>query len=476
MLKGSFRPTLSLTARIAPSLALGLWLGVAEANWVPQSFSEAFAPESVADGRWGSIGLGSTSYITPPGALSQGNFSLIEMEGAAARRGAEVDLVMHYQAGVGIQCADCNALEFPEIYIGSSKRLGPWGVQFGRVRKPWSVLDQAWQLGIIQPRFVYDYLNPESVGLSGLFADYQSDRGRVSFFASPMFIPDRGLPVNFENGKVGSVDPFFRAPISEVVFEDQPTPIQYVLKSPSVGELLLKPALGVTATAGNAVRGFSVNSSYAYKPINQILLAYSARYNLSFEVADAEVYPRVLMHHVATCDLAYNSEHFSLGLSGLREVPVRDETPRSWNTQEVAPAWAVSPALELRPSGRRGNVPKLYASALRVWGGNAFDRGPLAVDNGTAFDLRYRQSTALKLGLESPLWGSLGERMRLKTQTLFDLEHSAQIYTHSLEYRASPRWRWTVAADILYAPKFGSDFISSNRTNDRLSGGVAYVF
>jgi len=463
---------------VIPLMTIGALLGCgsAQANWVPQSFSEAFAPEAVADGFSGSFGLGSTSYLTPPGALPQSSFSLVELEGAAARRGQEIDLAAKFRLGLGIECPDCSAVEFPELYIGSSPRLGKWSVQFGRVKKNWSVLDQSWQIGVLQPRFVYDYLNPESVGLLGFFGDYRWKDGSVTFFASPIFVPDRGLPVSFENGKVGSIDPFFRTPISEVVFEDQPTPIQYILRRPSIAEMLLKPSLGVTARLGESTEGISLNGAYAFKPMNQILLAYSALYNLSFEVADAEVYPRVLMHHVASGDLTYNSDYLSAGVSALREVPLRDNTPKSWNTQEVSPAWAISPTVELRPSGRRGNVTKLFASALRVWGGNASDAGPLSVSNGTAFDLRYRQTSALKFAVETPLWGDLGKRMRLRTQALVDLGNEGQIYSHSLEYQASRRWRWTVGADILYSKRAGADFIGNNRANDRFSGGLAYVF
>lgn len=455
----------------------GLWLSTtASANWVPQSFSEAFAPENVDLGSRGSVGVASTSYLTNPGALQQSSFSLLELEGSAAHRGREIELGVRYQAAIGIQCPDCSAVELPELYVGSARGLGLWSIQIGRVRKNWSILDQGWQLGIFQPRFVYDYLHPETVGLTGLFADYRWSGGTISFFTSPMFIPDRGLPVSFENGKIGSVDPFFHAPISEVVFENQPTSIQYLLQRPSVTDLLLKPSLGVTARAGDVANGFSFSGAYSYKPMNQLLLAYSALYNLSFQVADAEVYPRVLMHHAATGDLSYNSKHLSAGVSVLREVPVRDETPRSWNTQEVDSAWALSPTIEIRPSGRRGNVTKLFASALKVWGGNAADRGPLAVSDGTAFALRYPQRAAIRLAAETPLWGQWGNRVRFKTQALVDLEHSGQVYTHSLEYMASPQWRWTVAADILYSKEPGSDFIANNRTNDRFSGGLAYVF
>ncbi|MFN7684589.1 MAG: hypothetical protein ACK5QT_04160 [Oligoflexia bacterium] len=465
-------------ARFAVVLSL-VWAQAAQANWVPQSFSEAFVPERLSRGFHGSFGVGSTSYLSPPGMLRQTQFSLLELEGSAASSGVFVHSAIKFQLGLGIQCPDCTAVELPEAYLESSSRLGPIQIQLGRVKKHWSILDQSWQLGVIQPRFVYDYLQPQSVGLFGFFASYESSQGALSLFASPLFIPDRGMPVSFENGMVASIDPFFRAPISEVIFENQRTPVQYIMKRPSFSELLLRPSVGATFRVGSPLHGFSINGSYAYKPMNQILLAYSALYNLSFEVADAEVYPRVLMHHVAASDLNFNSDYVSFGVSGLRELPQRDQTSATWNTQEVAPAWALSPNLEIRPSGSRGNVTKLFLSALKIWGGNANDQGPLAVTNGTAFDVRYRHTSALRAAIETPLWGgpgSLGSKMRFRSQALVDLGNSGQIYSHSLEYRVSPRWRLSVAADVLYSESRGQDFIGNNRASDRWSGGMAYVF
>jgi len=441
-----------------------------------QGRSQAPVP-ALSQGEWrGTLGISSLSYANIGSELQRSQFTVARLRGQYASVGSEIETQVDARLGLGLDCGlACSSVEFPQISIGSSRRLGPVSLHVGRILLPWSLVDDEWAMGVFQPRFIYDFLHPQKVGLAGGFLQFRSADLQLTVFAAPGFVPDRSLPVNVENGRIGSIDPFFHTPISEVNYEGTTTPIAYHLNRGSLSELLLRPAAGVTAQWGGE-EGFSASTSYAYKPVNQVLLAYNNLYNLSFEVADADIYPRVVMHHAAAADLRYSVSRATGTLSVIREVPVMDRVPSEWTSQQLAPAWILSPQISWR--GRESF--ESSASYLRVDGGNAPDlrsgSGPKLVGDGSVFNPRYPFTSALKFSASDLFW-KRGERsLGWKSQVILDLEHRAQAYLHSVAYQPSARWQLRLATDILVSASNGSDFISRNRANDRFFGAVNYVF
>jgi hypothetical protein len=435
--------------------------------------SSYFEPE----GQWqASFGISSLTYLAPPTALPRSQFSIARFSGKYSRIGNELEVRVDSRIGVGLDCGwECSSIEFTEAAIGSSRRLGPVSFHVGRLLAPWSLVDDEWRMGVFQPRFVYDFLHPQRVGLLGAFLKVETPRWKLTVFGSPGFVPDRGLPITVDNGRIGSIDPFFHTPISEVIYEGRTTPISYRLNRPPLTDLLLRPGFGVVSQFGGS-EGWSLTTAYAFKPVNQVLLAYNNLYNLSFEVADADLFPRVVMHHLASSDLKYSQGKAYGALSLVREVPVMDSVPAAWTAQQLAPAWLISPQV-----GWRGEKEfQATASYLRVQGGNAPDRkadsGPKVVDGVSVFDLRYPFTNALRLSASNRFWTRGAQSMNWRTQVILDLDRSAQVYMHSLTYQPSASWQLRVATDILVGQNSGKDFISRNRSNDRFFGGLSYVF
>jgi hypothetical protein len=424
----------------------------------------------------GSLGLTSLSYANGVEGSRRAQFSVARFNGQFSRVGNELEMQADAHLGIGVDCGlACSSLEFTQLSIGSSRRMGPVSFHLGRVMVPWSTLDDDWALGVFQPRFIYDFLHPQRVGLAGGFVRVQTRDFRLTFFASPGFIPDRGLPVNVENGRIGSIDPFFHSPIQEVIYEGRSTPIAYRLVRGSLSEMLMRPAIGVTSQVGGE-QGWAASASYAYKPVNQVLLAYNNLYNLSFEVADADIFPRIVMHHVASADLRYSANGATGSLSVIREVPIMDRVPSEWTAQQTAPAWLISPQV----SWRGGKTFQASASYLRVEGGNAPDlrasTGPKLMEGASVFDPRYPFTSAVKLSAGDQLWRSGQKSLTWRSQFIMDLKHAAQAYLHSVAYQPNASWQARLGTDILVSSSEGTDFISRNRANDRFFGAVSYVF
>ncbi|MBU6375585.1 MAG: hypothetical protein KGQ59_06280, partial [Bdellovibrionales bacterium] len=414
---------------LAASLVIGLNSADAAVPTSSGAASVLAAPESSFHG---SLGVSSLSYMAQPGLLKRSQFTIGRLHFSYHRIGNELEIHADSRIGVGVDCgADCSSVEFSELSIGSSRRLAPLSFHLGRVLNPWSALDDTWKLGIYQPRFIYDFLHPQQVGLLGGFVRFAGTDWRVTGFASPGFIPDRGLPVNVENGRIASIDPFFHAPISEVIYEGKNTPVAYSVNRPPLSQMLMRPAMGVSAQWGSDGDGLGVSASYAYKPINQILLAYNNLYNLSFEVADADLYPRVLMHHVGGLDLKYSRKRVGGALSVVREVPIMDEVPAQWTSQQLGSAWLLSPSVMVRGE----KTFQASAAYLHVEGGNAPDKlasgGPNVGDGVSVFEKRYPYSSAFRFTISDELWRRASRAVNWRSQVLLDLEHSSHAFMHS---------------------------------------------
>ncbi len=105
----------------------------------------------------------------------------------------------------------------PEIYI-EPKRLAPgFSMAVGRQKRHWSRLDEEFNLGIWQPQLRWDYLNPTQEGLTGLFFDLKvSESWKVTFFTSPLNIPDQGPQFKLREGQFESSNRWFVQPQSRL--------------------------------------------------------------------------------------------------------------------------------------------------------------------------------------------------------------------------------------------------------------------
>lgn len=377
-------------------------------------------------------------------------------------------------------------IEAPEAYVGTRRSLGPVQVQVGRKIERWSGLDETWQLGLFQPRFRWDYMRPEQVGLTGAFLSLDAPKFRFTAFGTPFFIPERGVNISIQNGSVVSQSPWFLPPPSKITIVDRATPVQYTVQVPQIQDIVMHAGAGGMLRVGGET-GPWASASYAYKPMNQLLLAYDGNLihdDVSAPVAEATVYPRVVYHHIGSLDLGYAHRNFSAGISGLYDVPVRDVTPERWTTQEVSRARGLNGTMDVRVGGAPAAPTRLELSYLRVWGGNAPDGGAFAKGTGSVFDSRYPFQNAMSVGVRGgipSLSGSFARSVSGSAKLITDLKNSGNILSAELRLGIQQRWTCAFGFDVLGSTSpvdsstAGSDFIGRYRSNDRIHTWVSYA-
>jgi hypothetical protein len=403
-------------------------------------------------------------------------------QGAWAEAGIQSDLLLMFSDASQGSASPSPYFEVPEIYLGTSRELAPVQLEAGRKLETWNHLDEQWSLGIWQPRFRWDYLHPETVGLTGVFLRVEQPLFRIVAWGSPISVPERGVPISTENGAFASDSRWFIPPPSTGQLFGQDTPLRYSLMMPELGNLLLNPGASVMARVGRE-KGAWGSVGYAYKPMNQLLLGETSILHLGSTPAaihgDAQISPRVTYHQLVSAEGGYESEPVNFWVSALGEHPFRDTTPSTWTTQEVAPALALSSTVDVRIAGSASRATRMDLSVLRQWGGNAGDQGPDAA-GGTAsnFEARYPFQQAVSMGLRSPL--PVLSRVSASSHVLYDIGHDGAIWSTEVRYQARDNWILGVGADLLSASQSedpqNADLIARYRANDRVHAGVTYVF
>lgn len=364
-------------------------------------------------------------------------------------------------------------------------------ISLGRKKESWSSSDEFWKLGLWQPRFKWDFLATETAGLTGAFLNTELGGVRVTAFASPLSIPEIGAPFELDGGRFTSQSPWFWSPPQSITVFGSETSIYYDLDFPAISDLILKPNAAFKLEVGGPTGVWS-RVGYSYKPLAFPLLSYEGFLNLSQGVrADVTLHPRVVYHHLGTVETGYQADQdFPISVTGSfsAEFPVRDDVPSSWTTQEIDNTYFASFLASYQIPARYQNLSKrnttLSAGYLRRWGKDLPDRGPLVFSDQSLFEPRYVFTESVSLGASTPLPFRLLSKFSLGTRMIYDFPSEGTLLSGTLTYSAGRAWLVGVGADFVGVSQnsnstsgsLSTEFLKRFQENDRVYGGVSYVF
>lgn len=358
-----------------------------------------------------------------------------------------------------------------------------WWFTLGRKMQPWSMLDLTWELGLWQPQVTVDPLNPDTSGLVGLFAERRWSKDmRALVWISPFYIPNDGTRFSILEGRIQSDSRWFPLPPNHLELFSGRSEILYELKRPDTWSIVdhggVAANLGYRALSG---QGFWVQSSYAFKPSQQLYLALEPQQNIT--VTQVNVIPLVFYQHLIAMDMGMRWEKANTYISLGYEKPEEVVLTERWLGIDLYQSYFVGATWDQTWSFAR--LRTLLSYMKRFESGESVVRreeGPLSSVGGEQIRRairRYRFDEAIQLIAKSEVIRHANQSLSVLGKWTLSVADQGWVFSPEINFKPEPNWEFYVQADILTSPQADDEElgeIAKYRSNDRVLGGFRYVF
>ncbi|AHI06288.1 putative transposase [Bdellovibrio bacteriovorus W] len=364
--------------------------------------------------------------------------------------------------------------------FASTHGKGPNKLYLGRKKMDWSDMDRRWQLGLWQPQFAMDTLRPEEQGLTGLFFQSNNKNWEVLGFITPIFIPSMGPEIREEGGGLVADSRWYRAPSRDYDFNSRINNINYALDIPETAKLVGNGAVGAMGRLGQKEKGPWVSVSAGYLPVNELILKRQNFKDVSQDRVDVTVSPEVTYHSLYSADVGYSWERVKVTASALHDTPMQKSVDQDWSIQQLKPLTAFSAAVDFPVHNLWKNTLVCQVQYLKVEGGGIVDvLADGQPDDFTLFDQRLKFTNALSLRVEGQLAAIKTRPVVTRIKYLYDYDQRGSLLNTEFLYYPNQKWAVVMGSDILGVQDENyktSSFLNQYRANDRVYGGMTYVF
>ncbi|MBE8221514.1 MAG: hypothetical protein HAW60_02175 [Bdellovibrionales bacterium] len=198
---------------------------------------------------------------------------------------------------------------------------------FGRKKIKWSLLEENWKLGLLEPYFNANPLRPEKQGLFGIFYKQVTTNFLFRLFASPIFLPHQSGAVDLKNGNIKVHNRW-----NSFIYYDTAVgkKINYSLQDIDIYNFLQKWSLGLWAKKKIFNFGSRKNNqtmyltaSYFYKPYSDpyVYVNISDKAGDTTKPLDVLVKIKSVMHHIAFFEMQLKQKNFSEYISVAIDKP-----------------------------------------------------------------------------------------------------------------------------------------------------------
>lgn len=369
-----------------------------------------------------------------------------------------------------------NSFTANEFYFRMDPLWSGATLYMGRRRSHWSSLDDRWKLGVWQPVYKLDSLNPHTQGLTGLFVAFKQTNWNLEFFATPFFLPDHGPQVETRNGQFVKGHPWVQYPPSQLLINNEKTSAFYRIDKPSIPDVIANTGYGMNFQWGEEGRaGWLGRAAVAYKPMNQLLIGFNGNLNIADEGrVDIDVHPEVGFHRVASLDGAYRWTNWGIYLGVIQDTPDIAHFDSPWTYQNFQRSQVTGGGIEYFTDFFRMGLGYIHHD-----GGESRVMGPRSNLSSQVLPERFLFKDLVKtelkyIGAFGPHWS-----YELSGEYRYELNEKSEIISTQGALLIGPFWKAYVGVDLLRTDngvKDKVDFVELYQSNDRLFGGVQYVF
>lgn len=363
-----------------------------------------------------------------------------------------------------------------EVVINNSQKILGGTHYLGRKKYLWSLVDEDWHLGAWLPLYRGNFIRPESQGTTGIISEFQTPKMRTTLFFSPLFVPNIGPSFLVEDGEFHSASPWFSIPAQQLMVGGNSFSIYYDIERPDTRDILYNPGGGGQVLFGNQNFGGWFLASYAYKPVNQLGVAIAQR-GLDTSSPDPTLYgikilPYVQYHELGTLETGYRRDksHFHLGL--VYDKPTKSEIPDGFSSVAMNDNIILSPSVSYLVTGSS----RIRLSYLKRWEGKEDIKG----DENLAIKSRSMDRYFFSEALKAEYVGKWTDSLKINLTGTYDAYWHGAIVSSEIAYRPQKDIEFVVGiealGDVGKPVVQEPNFFSAYKGNDRVYGGVSYVF
>lgn len=429
----------------------------------------------------GSLSFSRSSYLSESPTLNQrGDFSYISADLQQSLTGAQSKFVMKANGLFAPGSETERYFAVPELYyqIGSQNPdvLQKRTFSIGRKIETWSEFDEQWKLGLWQPLARWDYIHPETQGLIGLFFDVRANSLiRVSAAYTPLFVPDQGPGFKLKDGQFESDNRWFLAPQQNIDLNGVASPTFYTIDRPRTWDVVNQQGGAVKIEVGNFDQGTWVRTSYANMPSNQLHIGIDPGQGVSKTFL--AIHPMVVRHELAALESGFRWEKSAIMASYTIDNPTKPDLPATWEESILRKTRFLGLSFEhklpmgpIKQSTAKVHYLKRWDDASRTGEGVIGDQVESSLD-------RFPYEEMMGFEWSARLWNSVRRDLRLGFKYLYSVPEKGALLTSFLHLKTSREWQWDLSFDVIGAPGSGTrGLMGRYRSNDRVVGGVSYVF
>lgn len=244
-------------------------------------------------------------------------------------------------------------------------------VSIGRYKKHWSWMDSYWELGLWNPRNVFDYFNPEELGIVGSVVTAKGDQWSLTSLIGGVFIPNEQSAMGKNKaGAFKSKSRWATPPASNLSILDKKLNSYYWVQEPYLTNVLFQGSYLFNAFLGNKKDKW-ISFSYAHKPLNQNFYRVKSGIKIdesSKSFLDNAIYHHSFKHRLVNVEsgLKWNRWTVELGMMDEDLDPI--DLPENWMVPNVPNGvffTSASLSVDFSPTSWNKNVIRI--AYLRSW-------------------------------------------------------------------------------------------------------------
>jgi hypothetical protein len=425
----------------------------------------------------GRLSLSQASFVSPDYKLTERKEFQFISAGIDTLSGikSEMEIENHLQAQIrGMMAPGAAVLDYLDVTQLFWKQNQ---LSLGRKKVRWSLLDETFNLGIFQPQFKWNALQPEAQGLTGFFLSLENITSEIPWgftaFASPIYIPNQGAGYEIKDGKFERSNPYFSQPPTTAEVNGQQAQFLYIVEKPEISEVINQQSFAGLVYLGDHRKGYFIQGSIAQKPMNELSLGFQGTL-IPGQKIETVILPKVGTHTVVSGEAQYAFSNISLGVSAVQETPESPEFETKWTSVQFTQANLISPFVQARFFGAEATL-----AVLSVEGGTTSFRGPLSNEADRVLIPLYPFRNATQAQLKYQYRLKRFENIGLSTKYLRGAEGEFDLFSATVAYQWQERWAAQLVSQMVAVQPTSSQnktVYHSYQDNDLVAIGVSYVF